>query len=597
MIYMERKINNRDINKTAEFNNNQLFFVQRWLEILNVNTQSKYANKYLNSHQALKELIYVCEGMLNGDIKANDYHLKIVVEEVREVIMKDWLFEETETPYYNAILPRINGLSKANQRAKIYSIVYQLKYIVNEIKDTYLTNLVGEIKRNLLLDCNNYSGYERIDFLIGSLISELIAMGWSTHRLYELMKEDFLSYQDQAKDRWDFLFDVILSNENEYICLFSFQDTPSTRNKELMSRMDIDIIQGADVVNTYLNGKLKSHVKKKEMFIRVMAQSYDNHSAYDFAWLEIERKLDTLQFYGYYMLKVKKTAIIIDTNKESFNRNTVGSWADQQKKHPAPVRMLEVMNAQLQNHKHEKINNKINNVLQFSRMSEESPSSQKAFINLWIALESFVQTNESEGGFERVKNNISTAASHNYLYTLIRTLMEDFGRCNVEWQHTEQNGNKKVKKEYQFLECLLDEENGSRLIEKSYEHNILLGYRCEQLRSTLSNGKEASKLIKSHMINVQRHLQRFYRIRNAIVHTGETQYNTNLFVKHIREYVEFTVSVVLYRIGNHQIEDLEEILAMMRDSVDMTIELLNSLGQNHTLDDSEYQNILLNGVF
>src|SRR5690625_4063941 len=121
---MERGMNNRDINKSAAFNKPQLFFIQRWLEILNVNTQSKYANKFLNTHQALKELVYVCEGMLKGEIKSNDYHLKVIVEEVREVLAKDWLFQQKEGPYYKAIFPRINGLSKAHQKAKIYPVVY-----------------------------------------------------------------------------------------------------------------------------------------------------------------------------------------------------------------------------------------------------------------------------------------------------------------------------------------------------------------------------------------------------------------------------------------------------------------------------------------
>lgn len=591
-------MNNRDINKSAAYNKRQLFFIQRWLEILNVNTQSKYANKFLNTHQALKELVYVCEGMLEGEIKSNDYHLKVVVEEVREVLAKDWLFQQKEGPYYKAILPRINGLSKANQKAKIYSVVYQIKYILEGIKDTYLSNIVEEIRNVILCDTSNhYEDYKNIDFLIGALISELIAVGWSTHRLYELMKRDFLVIDDNVEDKWHFIFDAILSGKDKHICLFAFQNTPSRRNQDLMRRMGIDIIKGSDVIDTYLNGKLQSHVNAEEMFIRVITRAYDNYSAYDQAWLEIEKKSDNLQFYGYYMLEVRKTAIIIDPIKEKFNRNTLGSWSDRKKKYAASVRMLERMNEQLADHHHKNINNKISNVLQFSRMSEESPSSQKAFINLWIALESFVQTTDSDGGFERVKNHVSAAASHNYLYTLIRNLMEDFGRCGVQWHHIERENSIRTKKEYQFLECLLGEESGVRLIERSYEHNILLGYRCEQLRSVLSSGKEASKLIQDHKINVQRHLQRFYRIRNAIVHTGETQYNTNLFVKHIREYVEFAVSVVLFRINNHQIKNLEEVFAMMRDSVDITIELLSSLGQSHPLDSNDYQNLLLNGVF
>jgi|SRR5690625_460374 len=101
----------------------------------------------------------------------------------------------------------------------------------------------------------------------------------------------------------------------------------------------------------------------------------------------------------------------------------------------------------------------------------------------------------------------------------------------------------------------------------------------------------------NHKKNIVRHLQRFYRIRNDIVHSGATNYNTNLFMKHLREYVEAIVSVVLFRIRNHNVRSLDEVLSMIRDNVDITIEILSDMGKNHSLSKNDYERLLLNGVF
>ena len=66
---MERHLNDRDILQYGDFNSNQVFFIQRWIELLNIHTHSKYAVRYLNTHQALKELNYVCKEMIEGKHK------------------------------------------------------------------------------------------------------------------------------------------------------------------------------------------------------------------------------------------------------------------------------------------------------------------------------------------------------------------------------------------------------------------------------------------------------------------------------------------------------------------------------------------------
>jgi hypothetical protein len=90
---VERGTNNIDIQRKGFYNYYQIFFIQRWLEVLNVNTHSKYSVRFLNSHQALREVVNVCEGMLGGEIKDNNFHLKLVFEEAKSIIESDELLK------------------------------------------------------------------------------------------------------------------------------------------------------------------------------------------------------------------------------------------------------------------------------------------------------------------------------------------------------------------------------------------------------------------------------------------------------------------------------------------------------------------------
>ncbi|WKB35461.1 hypothetical protein QS257_18295 [Terrilactibacillus sp. S3-3] len=88
---LERKMNDILINKNRSMNKLQVFFVQRWLEILNTNTHSTYSVHYLNSHEALKEILLVCDDLINGEIR-NENHLRSVIHEARTIIEKDDIF-------------------------------------------------------------------------------------------------------------------------------------------------------------------------------------------------------------------------------------------------------------------------------------------------------------------------------------------------------------------------------------------------------------------------------------------------------------------------------------------------------------------------
>lgn len=597
---MEKGTNNKDINKSGKMSNKEIFFIQRWMEILNVNTHSKYAVRYLNSHQALKELVYVCDGMVNGDIKPNDYHLELVIKEAQSIISSDTLFKKKEANYYKIVTNRLQSPVKVLQKTKLFSLIYQINYILKYLETSYLEWIVEEIRDFLFSESNDdYKTLEKSDLIISSLVSELLSRGWSLHRLYELIKKDFLTSDQNEAEKWEDFFRSITGEKKNYICLFSFTSTPPKKMQSKMKEMSLDVMTGKEVYQTYLDGRLNPHISDNQVILRVSTMAFDYHAAVDQARTVITKNLDVLQFYGFRAPEIEETAVIIDPHAQQFYRNITSSLVINKKKYQAPDSVIDVMMKQLKNGGHSEINRKIRSVLEFSRISEESLSPQSAFINLWIALESFVQTKENDGGIDNVKNNVSAASSHNYVFALVKNLMEDCKRCHLKWQEYNETEGPAVKrkKEYEFMDYLLDEEKANKLALECDKVNILLGFRYRQIRYMVVEGKKASKVIENHRENVKRHLQRLYRIRNSIVHTGDSPYNISLFINHLNEYIESTISVVLYRLKTHEISEFEEVFTTIRDSVEYTVEVLGALSKEHGLEKQDYENLLLNGVF
>src|SRR5699024_2396551 len=145
-----------------------------------------------------------------------------------------------------------------------------------------------------------------------------------------------------------------------------------------------------------------------------------------------------------------------------------------------------------------------------------------------------------------------------YVYSLLRNFYEDCNRCEVD-SITDQ-GNEDIFDATRLISNLIDEEKSDALLNECLNKNILLGYRCYRLIEIFVSGKNISKIITNHQTRVKQHLQRLYRIRNAIVHTARSEFNLKLFTKHLDDYVESTISTISYRLANGD-DHIPEILS------------------------------------
>ncbi|RKJ38617.1 hypothetical protein D7X33_37040, partial [Butyricicoccus sp. 1XD8-22] len=312
------------------------------------------------------------------------------------------------------------------------------------------------------------------------------------------------------------------------------------------------------------------------------------------AWQKIVGKLDILNFYGYPIPDFDTSPIILLPDSPKYLRNVEVDLSTKKRKFRAPDSMMNRVLNQLETGDKE-VNRKLKSLFEFTRISDESLSPQSTFINLWIGIESFVHSREFDGGIENVKMFVSAFSTHNYIYSLIKNFLEDCNRCDVEIIYKERNYKIGKLTPQDALSLFWNEEFLNYMTDEFKDHNILLSYRLRELCNILKDGKKCATLLEQHKKNIQQHVHRLYRIRNSIVHSGQMQYsNTNLFSKHLYEYIEYAMSVVMHRLEEDSSASLEQIFAQVRDSVDTTIETLSN---SRLLDQDTYINLLLRGAF
>lgn len=589
---MEYALNNEDVLSFGNFNDSQMFFIQRWSELLNINTHSRYAVRYLNTHQALKEALYVCEGMINGEIKRTDHHLQLVFKEVNKIVVADQLFRQYAESHAKIMNNTLKSTPRSNDTSKIHSIIYQLEYVIRYLENNYLHWVVKELKE-LLREESDDNHFQKVELTIHMLASELLGNGWSQGALYSLVREEVLNNTILVEKRFDKLFRRILSEQKTHVYLYSIKSNLTDDTKEQLTNFKADLMDGKTVMDTYSDYNLGNNISQKKYYIRVIGESHDIQAGVNLMWQKIAEYMDTLRFYGFKLPNLDTAPIVLWPEGTKYTRNIHVSLVAKQRRFPAPNSIMGKIKKQLHIGNKE-VNRKIKSLFEFARISDESLSPQSKFLNLWIGIESFVQTKENQGGIENVKMVVSSSATHNYLYSLLKNFIEDCNRCNFEIEIDGQIIRIGRTHPQDYIQFLINERYASEIERKCKELNNLLGYRYKELRETLTDGRKSSKILKAHKDNIEQHVQRLYRIRNAIVHSAELHYNTDLFIRHLNEYLESTMSVVLHRLEENPNVKLEEIFAQVRDSVEATIEILEN---SKHFDENAYYDLVLRGAF
>ena len=206
----------------------------------------------------------------------------------------------------------------------------------------------------------------------------------------------------------------------------------------------------------------------------------------------------------------------------------------------------------------------------YANLSALSTSLEEKYINMWIALEALSRTDSSENIISNILTFVPNACSLRYIYKEIRNFVEDCDRCGISLDFGEKkidiHTDNKEQMVSDLIEVIRDTSHLSTLKSRCSINN-LLDFRCSEIEKIINNPSEFISHITSHHKTIQWHLDRLYRIRNEIAHSGIKQnFAIIRYTEHLYDYIASCVSEVVRIANDNNSIDFGEIVAVINDN-------------------------------
>lgn len=598
--------NDRQLTRYKGINDEYIFFVQRWAEILESKTLDMYQYNILNSCVACDELFDVVEKTMDG-LFTSRQNVDDCKAEALCLVKDDFVLQKHNRPLQTTLL-RVLG-SKIDSKSKVEAteeknsgfytslnrLKFQLKSPLKHLKNHYMDYVLLELKE--AIDANDSLCVNKC---IGILVSQCIFQGWSTAGLANLL-EIFEGSDKTSAQKWaKFCEEIKAATKDSFDVYYSIkietkEGMDATYIKETITSMGLVLKDGQEIISaTTGTSDLNTKVSSESTYLVAQIQATDFYSAVLHSINLLNSKLSIATFYNVInpwiasspqivahnttknqslalrLTDIFKTYDYVDSNNSVFNDTNV-IFSDTSKS---------------------EIISKLNAVFSYTNLSRSSIFQETKYISLWIALESVMRTGQYSDIITHIKMVLPEILSIRYIYRIIRNFSEDCLRCNfkncseLSLDFTKQDKKGLVKE----IIAIFRDESKYEVLKNKCVHNKLLLYRCEEIH-VLLNDKNSIKQKLDHYTNkIRWHIQRLYRIRNEITHSAfnETK-SLVIYIEHLYTYLSQLMSEIVFYVVHKEVDSVEEAYATIPEIYKTYYEML----ENGNLTVSE---ILPNGI-
>ena len=410
----------------------QEFFKQRMAEIMHKDTLDSYRVRANNAHTILKELGYVMEGWIAGNIKRFET-VELCINETISLVEKDncLVFTNYSKELFLNDLDEYNKKSKNNNDVPLFEDTNKIIYLVNEClaanEGGFLSNLIKKIEAQVTADeevaDDKFSPKLReFDNLLSSFACELLMIGYSKRYLYKFFnsfKKNLkgLSFED-AFEEMKQKFRELQQYSFSVVIKLSFKNVKNAQaateavdwlNDEMPEEFkNIDKLRRSFIVK---NKSVKFYIEKFE--------ALDAYMAVRLAYEKLSKLLDFKQdvISGYALpsyalsIMVKEDGFSV-TYEKFFELDNGGQFLK------VDDNMLFEKLSQIE--KSElvlgDVKDRITAALRHLRIGDGQVELEQQFINYWIALEFiFASSSSKDSTYSRIKKNLVNILSACYV--------------------------------------------------------------------------------------------------------------------------------------------------------------------------------------
>ncbi len=195
----------------------------------------------------------------------------------------------------------------------------------------------------------------------------------------------------------------------------------------------------------------------------------------------------------------------------------------------------------------------IHKIIETHNTAIESQDAKNAFLNLWSIVEIIGVYDHTDSKIKEILRSIVPVLKRNYVNRVVEEL-HDYIKANVdsaEYNRIISSLNLTGSEEFKIA-CLLilpEHEDKRKEMYQALSQHPLIRSRISQLYEDVF--KDKKKYVTELNRYAQRltwHIQRLYRVRNSIIHSGDTDDNLKALVEHLHSYVDEIILEIMDRL-------------------------------------------------
>ena len=517
-------------------NDGMLYCAQRIEEMLMNYTSHLYKVPVFNSFLLCMEYLEIYDLVKDGTIDGS--HLTSILEEFIETFNTDIVIRNNYSDdEIQQFISKLRGSSRPEQQKMM----------------SYLYNIMGKYpiwaKETLKESIKNPKDKKKIERALRSYLPMLIGLGYHPVHIYRYCKQVFKDTEicnDNCFDRFLNHFNMV---DNEYTVYFAVDKRVKKFSSILETRL------GVSFEKDEYSKKLKID-HSKYVCINMHRSALDPNGAAIRAYYAFNIFMRFYKFLGnrdgnWYsdsaLVKHEDGVCEFTTLKpyhyvvsKDFDDQTLGKNSER------------IIDQLLKNAAGNDLY-VINKIIETHNTAIESNDANNAFLNLWSIVEIVGVYDHTDTKIKEVIRSVIPVLKRNYFKRVVEEL-HDYIKANIESSEYNRiiesmkiNGNEEYK-----IACLLilpEYEDKRQEMYAALSRYPLIRSRMSQLyEDVFKNKKKYVKELNRYEQRLTWHIQRLYRIRNSIIHSGDIDDNIKSLVENLHSYVDEIIFEIMDRL-------------------------------------------------
>ena len=514
--------------KNSAQNDGMLYCAQRIEEMLMVYTSHLYKVPVYNTFLLASEFMHVYNDVEKRSI--DQAHLKNVMEEFiasfgSDIVIKEH-FDVGQIHYFTT---RLTGSSIFDQRRTMHYLIHVMMDYPNWCVDT-LKKAVKDPK-----------GKKKIEKALRSYVPMIIGLGYNPHYIYRECKNAFTKQDIDNTSALDNFLKLFNGVENKYIVYFAVDKIVLKFKTILEERLRLSFEEDE------YSGKLH-YDSSKQICVHRTEMALDPNGAAQRAYYTFDLFMRYYRFLGNRDRDwVGNKCLVKDMAGECSFPHIGADRYFYSKDYDAKTlgNNSERIITQLLENAGGNDFLKIDKIIRTHNTALSSQEINNAFLNLWSIME-IVGVDGYGGETSKIKqilNNIVPVLKRNYVNRILEEL-HDYLKGNIETDNytalikeVSEEGSEVYK-----IACLVSLQKYEETRKKAYAlltEYPLIRSRISQLYEDVFKKKKKLLLeLNRYEQRIVWHIQRLYRVRNSIIHSGNQNENMVSLVEHLHSYVD-----------------------------------------------------------